>query len=315
MPGGFVSWGEEQQSLLLRILLGGLLIIIKIFHIFEVNPYLMWAAVFLIGAQSLVTYLGIPRRWSWLPNFNFYTNRLLLILMLGASGGAASPFIAINYMTLVGGLIWYNTPRAVAINTVSHLLVLLAGNEIAQAIGFPLSWNYALLHTLGLTVIAYTLSKPLFQLNHHAATDPLTHAFNRRGGLEVLATWITQQRQFSLVFIDLKDFKYVNDTYGHTVGDELLIWLVQLCRANLRSSDLVIRYGGDEFVLAVMGQIEPLVQRLEGLLKTGLQTSAGHLSIQANLGVVRFPQDAQHLEQLLKLADEQMYHHKGLVKA
>ena len=311
MPGGFSSWQEEQQSLLLRTLFAGLLFGVYSLGIFEVNVSLMRFILAMTGVQIVISYLGIPPRWPWLPNFNFFINRIALVLLMGASGGATSPFIAVSYMTLVGALIWFNTPRAVLILLGSHLLTLALGNLVALALGFSASWNYALLHAVGLTVIAYTLARPLSQLNHRAATDPLTQALNRRGGLEALETWVAQRQKFSLIFIDLKHFKRINDTYGHAVGDELLTWLVQICRTNLRSSDLVIRYGGDEFVLAVTGQTQPLIQRLEGLLSAGVQTSAGHLSVQANLGVVRFPGDAEQLEPLLKLADELMYRHKG----
>lgn len=312
MPGGFTSWQEVRQSLLLRVALGTLLLATYVLRLFEFNYPLLHVTLTLTTFQIALTFLAIPRRWPWLPGLNFYFNRLAVILLLGATGGGSSPFIAVSYIALVAALIWYNTPRAVITLVVSHWLSLFAGSVLAVGVGFPPTWGYCLLHAIGMAIIAYTLSRPLSQLSQHAATDPLTKALNRRGGLEVLETWIAQRQSFSLIFIDLKGFKLVNDTYGHAVGDEVLTWVVQVCRSNQRSSDLVIRYGGDEFVLAVLGRPGSLIQRLEGRLNAGLQTSAGHLSIQANLGVAHFPRDGQHLEQLLHLADQHMYAHKGV---
>lgn len=315
MPGGFASWQEVRQSLLLRIALGVSLLVIYAAEPFGFNHALMWGVLAVIAVQVVTTAFGIPRRWPWLPGFNFYVNRLSIVLLLGASGGGSSPFVAVSYMSLVAALIWYNSLRDVLILVGSHWLALFAGAALAGAVGAPPTWSYCLLHAIGLAVIAYTLSKPLSQLNHHAATDPLTKALNRRGGLEVLETWIAQRQPFALVFVDLKRFKAINDTYGHSVGDEVLVWVVEVCRSNQRSDDLVIRYGGDEFVLAVIGKPGPLIQRLERRLDAGLNTSAGHVSVQASLGVANFPKDGHHLEQLLHLADQHMYAHKGSVTA
>lgn len=312
MPGGFVNWQEEWQGLRIRLLYLPLIVLMLLFDLFKLEPKPIYAVFVIIFLQTAISLVGIPRRWAWLPSFNFLTNRLDLILLLGASGGAAGPFVVAPYVSMVSVLIYFNTPKAVGVLVSSHVLGLFLGSALAGQIGFAPSWNFAALHSASLAIVALVLMRPLSSLNFHAATDPLTQALNRRGGLEVLQGWVAQNQPFSLIFVDLKQFKRINDTYGHAVGDQVLAWLVQLCRANVRGSDLVIRYGGDEFVLAVVGQTEPLIQRLEGLLGAGLETSAGHLSLEANLGVVQFPKDGRSLEQLLKQADEQMYQHKNL---
>ncbi|RIH84218.1 sensor domain-containing diguanylate cyclase [Calidithermus roseus] len=312
MPGEFVSWQEVRHSLLLRVALGILLLVIYAARPFSFNHPLMYGVFVIIIAQVITTAFGIPRHWSWLPGVNFYLNRLALVLLLGATGGGSSPFVAVSYIALVAALIWYNTRRSVVILVGSHWLALFAGAALAGEVGFPPTWSYCLLQAIGMAIIAHILSKPLSQLNHHAATDPLTHALNRRGGFEVLETWIAQRQPFALIFIDLKGFKLINDTYGHAVGDEVLAWVAQVCRSTQRSGDLVIRYGGDEFVLAVLGRPGSLIQRLEERLNAGFQSAAGHLSIQANLGVVHFPEDGRDLEQLIRLADQHMYAHKGV---
>ena len=311
MPGGFVNWQEEWQGLWIRLLYVPLIVAMLVFDLFALVPSLIYAALGIIAVQTALTLAGIPRRWGWLPGFNFLTNRLVFVLLMGATGGAAGPFIVAPYVSMVSVLIYFNTPRAALTLVGSHVLALWLGCALAAQLGFVPTWSLALLHSVSLALVAAVLMRPLSQLTLYAATDPLTKALNRRGGLEQLETWASEGQRFSLIFIDLKRFKHINDTYGHAVGDEVLAWVVKLCKSNLRGSDLVIRYGGDEFVLALTGKTEPIIARLENLLTEGVETSAGRLSIQANLGVVVFPEDGRDLEQLLQQADEQMYRHKG----
>ncbi|MDX2007586.1 MAG: GGDEF domain-containing protein [Meiothermus sp.] len=312
MPGGFVNWQEEWQGLWIRLLYVPLLVAMLVFDLFRLVPGPVYAVLAIIALQTLVTVAGIPRRWGWLPAANFLTNRLIFVLLLGATGGAAGPLVVVPYVSMVSVLIYFNTPRAALILVSSHVLALWLGCALSVELGFAPTWSLAFMHSLSLGLVAAVLMRPLSRLNLYAATDPLTRALNRRGGLETLEAWVTQGQPFSLVFVDIKHFKQINDTHGHAVGDEVLAWVVGVCRANLRASDLVIRYGGDEFVLAVRGHHEALTHRLEGLFAPGVETSAGRLSVQLSLGVVRFPEDGRDLEGLLKNADTQMYRHKGV---
>jgi diguanylate cyclase (GGDEF)-like protein len=312
MPGGYFNWQEERQGVLFRLLFIVLGLGIAFFSQFPLEPFWTYVAVGISVLQTLVAQVAIPRRYSWFPNFIFYVNRLVWFLLLGATGGAGGPIVVGLYAALAAALVYYNSPRAVLIQVLSYAVTLFAGTAFSVYLGFALSWNFAALHSISLLMMALVLMRPLSQLTLYAATDPLTKALNRRGGLEQLETWASEGKRFSLIFVDLKRFKHINDTYGHGVGDEVLAWVVKLCKNNLRGTDLVIRYGGDEFVLVLTGKTEPILQRLESLLIEGVETSAGRLSIQANLGVVRFPEDGRDLEQLLQQADQQMYLQKGI---
>jgi diguanylate cyclase (GGDEF)-like protein len=91
------------------------------------------------------------------------------------------------------------------------------------------------------------------QLEHMAATDPLTGLYNRRHFGRVLEQLFAETQRYSqglsCAMIDLDDYKRLNDTMGHQVGDELLVMAAQAISANLRKMDIAARYGGDEFVL------------------------------------------------------------------
>ena len=119
---------------------------------------------------------------------------------------------------------------------------------------------------------------------------------------------------FSLVFLDLDRFKDVNDTYGHARGDEVLIEFARRIMDDLRTTDTLFRYGGDEFVLLLQGIDEKrgpvFVQRLlDSSLKTPIAGEPPiYLSFSA--GIAYFPEDGILLEELLKAADERVYRAK-----
>jgi diguanylate cyclase (GGDEF)-like protein len=110
------------------------------------------------------------------------------------------------------------------------------------------------------------------------------------------------------VFIDLGAFKQINDRHGHHVGDEVLRAVAERLRNAVRSSDAVIRYGGDEFVVATRG-VNPS-ERLEQLFTQSVTTSAGPIKVQADIGNVPY-NTGDDLEVLLRRADALMYERKN----
>jgi diguanylate cyclase (GGDEF)-like protein len=101
------------------------------------------------------------------------------------------------------------------------------------------------------------LKKELDKARHTANTDGLTGVYNRKALDDHLQRLIERNTvsitPFSLMMMDLDDFKTLNDTYGHTVGDRMLLAFAQKCRATVRSDDFLARYGGEEFVLILPG--------------------------------------------------------------
>jgi diguanylate cyclase len=97
------------------------------------------------------------------------------------------------------------------------------------------------------------LEKALEEARNAAFADPLTGALNRRGFERAYAREMARSRRngkrLALVMIDLDDFKALNDRYGHLAGDRVLVQLVRLLRESMRPSDVLCRFGGEEFVL------------------------------------------------------------------
>jgi len=148
--------------------------------------------------------------------------------------------------------------------------------------------------------------------------DHLTGSMSRQAFDIRLAEEIERARvyryNFSLVFLDLDRFKEVNDTHGHARGDEVLVEFVRRMMAGLRTTDLLFRYGGDEFVLLLQGIDETrgpaLIQHLLDELTSTPMPGDPPLTIGFSAGISYYPADGETPEDLLEIADERVYHAK-----
>lgn len=148
--------------------------------------------------------------------------------------------------------------------------------------------------------------------------DHLTGAYSRQAlDLRLQEEIERAQRydyNFALVFIDLDKFKEINDTYGHACGDEVLISFVRRIVADLRTTDLLFRYGGDEFIMLLPGinlaRGPVLVQRLADLVNMTPISSNPLLFISFSSGIACYPDDGDTPEGLLAAADRRLYHRK-----
>lgn len=177
-------------------------------------------------------------------------------------------------------------------------------------------------------VVAHTLALEL-ALRHEreearnvGLSDPLTGLPNRLLFNDRLASAIREAQRthehFAVVFVDLDRFKNVNDSLGHSVGDELLRAVAARLEATVRAADTVARYAGDEFTL-ILRHIKQrddalrVAEKLVAAMEAPLQLSDGlELGITASVGISFYPDDADDAERLVKHADVAMYSAKGL---
>ncbi len=117
---------------------------------------------------------------------------------------------------------------------------------------------------------------------------------------------------FALSFIDLDHFKLVNDQHGHLVGDRVLKQIADLLTENIRKSDVLARYGGDEFVLLMPGTGTEQAEKVMRRIKNAVAASAflENIKIGLSSGMAFFPEDGDSLDKLLTAADERMYKKK-----
>lgn len=175
------------------------------------------------------------------------------------------------------------------------------------------------------------LANSFRQMQQRLRTDSLTELVNREGILRSINDRIHQHRRktdnrpFAVFFIDLNNFKQVNDRLGHDVGDQVLIEISKRLRGSIRSGDLVARYAGDEFVLLAndipnMAIAETMRSALERLLREPMTSlkDAKHLInhvLGGSVGVACYPSDAATADDLIKRADAHMYANKERSKA
>ena len=157
------------------------------------------------------------------------------------------------------------------------------------------------------------------QLSLLAITDSLTGIFNRRHFFEMAEFGFQEAlrygRPFSVLMFDLDMFKHVNDKYGHSKGDDILWTVAQRCSATVRQTDILGRYGGEEFV-AVLPQTgsrkaSALADRLRQVISSSpIATENGSLTVTASFGVSSLTTDVKDLMQLLNRADAALYQAK-----
>lgn len=303
------NWSLERRILRLRFLLAGLFAFCQLTGLLRIDWSIFW--LLMLGGLALagVIVAGIARRWTFLPTLNLLIDQLITVTLLSVSGGAASPYVFLIYLHVLSATVFLRQVSTVLVVGSVQVGILLLSTAIA-ALGSEAAWSPFVIHSLGLMLIAWTLSEPTRGLYRDAETDALTGALNRRAGLRGLQTWIMGGRPFNLLFADMKGFKHVNDTYGHSVGDAVLRNVAEALLNSVRGDDLVIRYGGDEFLVACRGDPEPVIRRLEATLSRPILTSRGEVRATVDLGTARYPHDGKNLNDLIHTADRQMFKRK-----
>lgn len=154
------------------------------------------------------------------------------------------------------------------------------------------------------------------RIAHMANHDNLTQLPNRRLLNELLIEYIPlarrQRRKFGVLYLDLDDFKPVNDTFGHAIGDTVLVSVAERLCATVRSSDTVARIGGDEFVVIVRdiesrSGLETIAQKVLESLSLPISVGEQICRLGASIGASMFPRDGESSDDLLGAADRAMY--------
>ncbi|KJY88329.1 diguanylate cyclase [Vibrio neptunius] len=151
--------------------------------------------------------------------------------------------------------------------------------------------------------------------------DPLTNLVNRRAFDRALENAIVKanrtQCKLAIFFIDLDDFKSVNDTFGHEAGDAILVEVANRITAAIRESDFAGRFGGDEFVICLdllhdFDIVPKKAEQLLDVINAPIQFNGRTLKVGASIGVSYFPDQTKNKEALLSVADEAMYRAKKM---
>ncbi len=178
----------------------------------------------------------------------------------------------------------------------------------------------SLAHVLGMGLTFGALGSLYWKhhanLQHQASHDELTNLLNHGTFQEVGKRRFAEARRYdkilSLIFLDLDHFKRVNDTFGHTKGDEVLMKVARHLREKTRSSDIVARYGGEEFAILLpetpLNYSYKVAERIREAIEHNMDDLPDFLSLSAGVGA--YPVNGQSLSELIEMVDECLYYAK-----
>lgn len=151
--------------------------------------------------------------------------------------------------------------------------------------------------------------RQLLQLIDQAETDSLTGALNRNAFQQAIDRMTARRENHTIVMFDIDGFKHLNDTFGHIIGDKMLIDIEQKLRKGLRKDDIIGRIGGDEFMVCLRNVSDPVViERLaKHICSLSRHSMPNGMHLSASLGIAVSPRDGSCFEELYKNADIAMY--------
>jgi diguanylate cyclase (GGDEF)-like protein len=230
-----------------------------------------------------------------------------------------------------------NVIRTLLLGVVATIIVILVGLSILQWVTKDLKILSIAVNNVGTGFVEKPidiqrkdeigdLAKSFSAMQRRLQTDYLTGLPNRYALEQYLQAAIERYQgpnsatPFAVLFIDLNDFKLINDRFGHDAGDQALIEFALRLRTHIRQNDFVARYAGDEFVIVLddvqsTKDIGPIRYNIEKALTEPLNSlDTSSLTLGAAVGEAHFPDDAQSATELLIVADIKMYAHKIATK-
>lgn len=163
--------------------------------------------------------------------------------------------------------------------------------------------------------------KGLEILKAQVELDPMTGTMSKNSGLKYMKALMkkaaSENNYITFGFIDMNNLKFINDRYGHLEGDRSIIETASIIKSNLRSSDIICRVGGDEFVIAFSGchysQAQDIMERIDNSLESLSRTLPYDISISTGL-FEKEPYRKMLLEEIIRIVDEEMYLKKAEFK-
>ncbi|WP_419726260.1 diguanylate cyclase [Terrisporobacter petrolearius] len=262
----------------------------------------------------------------------------LFIILMSKTGGSNSSFKYISTIIILICSIQYKKEISFTI-TIAVSLIILAFNRINVDYTQLISDMDTTRHFEGdiilvssLLITSFILSLYIniendynLKLKELAVKDGLTGLLNHRSFQDVLDTYITdsqkEDKEVSLLFMDIDNFKNYNDINGHQKGDWLLTRLGEILRNTVDDLGVVARYGGEEFAIILYDQTEEAALNLGELIRQNIQQTyftgqelQPNKNITVSIGVSTYPKVAKNKKQLIELADNALYRAKSFDK-
>jgi diguanylate cyclase (GGDEF)-like protein len=244
---------------------------------------------------------------------------LSLVVLLGVLDYLAGPDVLVFYLFPTAMVAWVAGLEAATLIATSSMLALLIANWLGALpfIDFPstILWN-AVTQLVVLLVVARILTALRHTLEREkdfARTDHVTELPNRRAFFDAAQTALYQahrhKRPLTVAYLDVDDFKTVNDKLGHNEGDSLLRLIARTLQRNMRVVDTVARLGGDEFAILFPETNPEAAQVALARIQHELTAMLRHFGwrVTLSIGVVTYMRPPHTVDELLKGADDLMY--------
>ena len=186
--------------------------------------------------------------------------------------------------------------------------------EVYNNENFDLNENKEFFEIVNLSILNVIKYKKLIELNKQ---DSLTGLYNYKEFCKILNDEILisekGNKEFSIIFIDIDEFKQVNDVYGHLTGSQILIEFGNILLQDIRHKDCITRYGGDEYLILLREtnkkEAISVSRRLLTLIRNNDFKGENNKSVRitASMGISTYPADSQNSKELISIADENMY--------
>jgi len=260
---------------------------------------------------------------------NFFSSRspasivsisLVLLLVLGLLDYLTGDYsLIVFYLLPVALVAWFVSKRAgllfCALVLLARLVACMAANDFSVPFSTLHCWNILIefVFLLIMSLLFSTIRKNLEAEQRLARIDPLTGALNRRSFFELADQEINRSRRhkhpFTIAYIDLDNFKGINDRFGHHIGDELLIQVVATIRSNIRNYEILSRFGGDEFVILLPEADEEaalsFLAKMHNRLHQAMSTNNWPVGV--SIGAIIYLSSPPTVDEIIRRADELMF--------
>jgi diguanylate cyclase (GGDEF)-like protein len=313
-----------------------LLLVLVVLYLFIANPALARSAgvlAVLLGFAAFVLLFRYARPFAKQTHFKLtievFVMLAFLTAVLVASGGVQSPLVNLYLLPIVTAALALGK-RAAALVVVLVFacyplvgmltggLTSLNGDFAVAAVGVLAPF---VLVGFSTTLLVENINTAKSRIRALSDRDELTSIYNMRAFARLAEqehdTSSRVGRAYSILMIDIEHLKVINDTYGHEAGSRAVKLVADALLRLTRSTDIVARYGGDEFIVMLGGAdkdiAEEVAQRIRNVVfATTLEVDVKIVRIKVNVGAAGFPDSANNLQAVMAAADRAMYKDKDL---
>jgi len=313
-----------------------LLLILVVLYLFIANPALarsVGVLGVLLGFAAFVLLFRYWRPFATRTHFKLAFEILVMLAFLSAvlvvSGGVQSPLVNLYLLPIITAALALGRRAAalvVALVLVCYPLVEmlsegLQGLDAQFAITAVGVLAPFVLVAFSTTLLVENINTAKTRIRALSDRDELTSLYNMRAFARLAdqehEAASRTDRSYSILMIDIEHLKAINDTYGHEAGSRAVNLVAEALRRLTRSTDIVARYGGDEFIALLGGAdkevAEEVAQRIRNVVfATTLEVDVKMVRIKANVGAASFPESGNNLQAVMAAADRAMYKDKDL---